>query len=127
VNRRIIDVKSNKGVARTGLLAAGAVALLLYNNVTALSGPCTTQIGQLEAQVANASPSSPTAGPTADQSVDAQLHHQPTPSTVGQAEHVANKDGDAAIERAKKADAANDAAGCNAALVVARQLYDLKD
>lgn len=126
-NRRIIDVKSDKRVARTGLLIASAAAFLLCSNVTALSGPCTTQIGQLEQQVASASPSSPTAAPTADQSLDAQLHHQPTPSTVGQAENIANKDGDAAIERAKKADAANDAAGCNAALVVARQLYDIKD
>ena len=126
-NRRIIDVKSDKRVARTGLLIASAAAFLLCSNVTALSGPCTTQIGQLEQQVASASPSSPTAAPTADQSLDAQLHLQPTPSTVGQAENIANKDGDAAIERAKKADAANDAAGCNAALVVARQLYDIKD
>jgi hypothetical protein len=45
---------------------------------------------------------------------------------VGQAAHVANKDGDAAIERAKKADAAGDAAGCNQALVEARRLYDIQ-
>ena len=65
-NRRIIDVKSDKRVARTGLLIASAAAFLLCSNVTALSGPCTTQIGQLEQQVASASPSSPTAAPTAD-------------------------------------------------------------
>jgi hypothetical protein len=116
-NRRLINVKSDKCVARTGLLIASAAAFLLCSNVTALSGPCTTQIRQLERQVASASPSSLTAAPAADQSLDAQLHHQPTPSTVGQAENIANKDGDAAIERAKKADAANDAAGCNGHLL----------
>jgi hypothetical protein len=42
---------------------------------------------------------------------------------VGQAEHVANKDVDAAIERARKADEANDATGCNAELTEARRLY----
>jgi hypothetical protein len=46
---------------------------------------------------------------------------------VGQAQHVANKDADAALERAKTADEANDVANCNAALVEARRLYDIKE
>jgi hypothetical protein len=57
--------------------------------------------------------------------VGAQLHHQPTPGSVGQAAHVANTEGDAAIERAKKADAEGDATGCNQALVEARRVYSI--
>jgi hypothetical protein len=113
-------------IGRAGLFIASAIVILLNSHGTALSGPCTEQIAKIEHRVANDG-ASPDAGPTAAQSVDAQLHRQPTPSTVGQAEHTANKDGDTAIEQAKEADAANDATGCNAELVVARRLYDIKD
>lgn len=124
--KRIISGAPDMRVGRASLFIASAIAILLYSHGTALSGPCTDQIAQLEYRVASAG-TSPESRPTASQSVDAQLHRQPTPSTVGQAEHTANKDGDAAIEQAKKADAANDAAGCNAELVAARRLYDIKD
>jgi hypothetical protein len=93
---------------------------------TALSGPCTEQIDQLQQRVAGPAPA-PVAGPTATQSVDAQLHHQPTPGSLGQAEHVANKDADAAIERARQADKANDATACNAELTEARRLYGINE
>jgi hypothetical protein len=116
----------DKSAVRTSLYIASTAAFLIYTSETALSGPCTAQILQFEQQTASASPTL-ASGPTATQSVDAQLHRQPTPSTVGQADHIANKDGDAAIEQAKKADSANDAAGCNAALVVARRLYGIGD
>jgi len=51
------------------------------------------------------------------------LHFQPTPDDVAHAQRVANKDGEAAIARAKAADAAGDAAGCKAALAQAKDLY----
>ena len=38
---------------------------------------------------------------------------------------MANKEADAALERARKADAAGDAAACEAALTEARRLYDI--
>ena len=38
---------------------------------------------------------------SANQSVGAPLHHQPTPNSVQSAERVANADGDAALERAR--------------------------
>jgi hypothetical protein len=131
--KRIIDLLCGASVqdaARTSLLIASAAGFLLGSNGVAVSGPCTAQIGQTEDQIAGANAGTdvgPAATPTASQSVGAQLHHQPTPNTVGQAAHAANQDGDAAIERAKKADAAGDAAGCNAAVIEARRLYDLKD
>jgi hypothetical protein len=111
---------------RGGLLIFTMSAILLCSSAAAHSGPCTAQIAQLEHQIAGDLPG-PESGPTAPQTVGAQLHRQPTPGSVGQAEHVANKDGDAAIERAKKADVAGNAAECNQALVEARRLYEINN
>jgi hypothetical protein len=113
-------------VRRLGPLVLGVVTALLIGNATALGGPCSAQIEQLRRQIAEGGPAAPSE-PTAAQSTDAQLHHQPTPNSVGQAQHVANEDADAALERAKRADAANDAASCSAAVSEARRLYDLKE
>jgi phage gp46-like protein len=77
----------------------------------------------LERQIAATGPSSQR-GPTGEQTVGAQLHHQPTPGSVQQAEHVANKDADEALARAKQADAAGNA-DCSAALKQARELYGI--
>ena len=88
------------------------------------SGPCTVQIAQLERQISLRA-SNPATGPTATQSVGAQLHHQPTPGTVEHAETVANADADAALQHARDADAAGNANGCNAALKEARRLYGI--
>lgn len=134
----ISTVGETSGSFRKAFVCGFTTAAILFCGVGAAhSGPCTADIGQLETQIAGDSPSpnsrpspnsapSPNSGPTTTQSVGAQLHHPPTPGSVGQAAHVANKDGDAAIERAKKADAAGDAAGCNQALVEARRLYDIQ-
>ena len=72
-----------------------------------------------------AAPPGPQSGPTFPQTLGAQLHQQPTPLDVQHAERVANKDGEAALEAAKKADAEGDAAVCNANLVRAKHLYDI--
>jgi hypothetical protein len=106
------------------ILVLGASAVLFWGISAAHGGPCTDQIAQFEQQIGHNQPG-PANGPTAPQSLGAQLHHQPTPSSVGQAEQVANKDGDAALDRAKKADAAGDAAGCKKALTEARRLYEI--
>lgn len=111
--------------SRRGLSAFTAAAILFCGAGAAHSGPCTADIDQFEHQIAGDIPG-PDSGPTATQSVGAQLHHQPTPGSVGHAAHVANKDGDAAVERAKTADAAGDAAGCRQALTEARRLYDVQ-
>ncbi len=117
--------------ALRGLTASAA---LLWGQAVAFAGPCTEQIAQLQAQVAASAPaplSAPVAGvesgATDTQSVGAQLHHQPTPGSVAQAEHPANADGTAALDRARKADAAGDAAGCNQAAAEARRIYAIKD
>ena len=108
--------------ASVSVLLAAAFCVLVAG--TAQAGPCTAQIDQLESQIHLAA-SNPAAGPTAPQTVDAQLHHQPTPGAVQHGEAKANADGDAALERARKADTQGDASACNEALRQARNLYAL--
>jgi len=106
-----------------GALRATACCILFAG--AAQAGPCTAEINQIEAQIRLAA-SNPVVGPTAPQTVDAQLHHQPTPGAVQHGEAEANADGDAALERARKADAQGDADGCHEALRQTRELYGLK-
>jgi hypothetical protein len=105
-----------------------SATILVAGTAAVHAGPCTTQIAQLEQQVAQlqANPAPSGAGEAmAPQSLGAQLHHQPTPSSVQSAQHTANTDADAALGRARKADDAGDAAGCAAALIEAKRLYGL--
>lgn len=106
------------------VVSLAATAVMLAGVDAARSGPCAEEIALLERQVAASAPG-PQSGPTGEQTVGAQLHHQPTPGSVEQAEHVANKDADQALARAKQADAAGNAADCNAALKRARDLYGI--
>lgn len=106
-----------------------AAATLLAGMAAAQAGPCTERIAQVQQQIANLQASSPPGGvgePTAPQSLGAQLHRQPTPNSVQSAEQKANADGEAALDRARKADDAGDAAGCTAALQEAMELYGLQ-
>jgi hypothetical protein len=113
------------GRLRTGsVVSLAASALVLASADAARGGPCTEDITLLERQIAAAVPG-PESGPTGTQTVGAQLHHQPTPGSVERAEHVANKDADEALARAKQADNAGNAADCNAALKQARELYGI--
>lgn len=107
-------------------LLAGTAAAILFGSVgAAQSGPCTAQIAQIEHQIGS-DEAGPTFGLKAPQSLDAQLHHQPTVSSVGQAERAANTDGDVAIDRAVTADAAGDGTRCNQELSAARRFYNIK-
>jgi hypothetical protein len=108
--------------ASVSVLLAAACCILFAG--TAQAGPCTAEINQLESQI-HLSASEPAVGPTAPQTVDAQLHHQPTPGAVQHGEAKANADGDAALERARKADTQGDTSACNEALRQARNLYAL--
>jgi hypothetical protein len=106
--------------APTGLLIATTAATLLCGGGTAQSGPCTPQIELLERQIWHAS-SSAKNDPTAPQSIEAQLHHQPTPETVRDAERKANADAAAALQRARQADTDNNPAACAKALDEAKR------
>jgi hypothetical protein len=107
---------------REATALAGLCGLTLVFVSAAHAGPCTAQISSLEQQI-RLSASNPAVGPSGTQTVGAQLHHQPTPSTVQHAENEANADADAALDRARKADAAGNASGCQSALTEARRLY----
>jgi hypothetical protein len=99
-------------------------ALLVTGAVNAQAGPCTARIAQIERFVQSSAPG-PDSGPSAPQSVGAQLHHQPTPGSVEGAEHRARADGLAALDRARQADAAGDAAACAKAIEEAKLIYGL--
>ena len=101
-------------------LAACAASMLAAG--PAQAGPCSTQIAALHSQISTLTPRTAT-GPMTMQSVGAQLHRQPTPSAIQQAQTVANSNADAALARAQKADQDGDASGCMEALRQARQLY----
>ena len=114
---------SRKSIGRpayVGLLIATTGAALLCAGGAAHSGPCTSQIEQLERQIGHAS-SSAKSGPTAPQSIAAQLHYQPTPETVHNAERKANADAAAALQRARQADTDDNPAACAKALDEAKR------
>ena len=107
--------KSNGRRAYLGLLIATTGATVLCGGSAVYGGPCTVQIAQLERQIRRAG-SSPESGPTALQSVEGLLHHQPTPDTVQNAARKANSDAAAALDRARQADVEGSAIACVKAL-----------
>jgi hypothetical protein len=112
-------------LVRSRIVALAAVTF--FGSAAAIqAGPCSSQISQVEAQIRKAQAIAQPGGagePSAPQSVGAQLHHQPTPGSVQSAEHKANADGEAALDRARQADAAGDVSACNKALSEAKALY----
>jgi hypothetical protein len=104
--------------------SALATACLVGAVTSAEAGPCTKQIAAVERQIHRAAPG-PDTGPTGPQTVGAQLHHQPTPSSVQSAEARARADAKAALDRARNADAAGDAKACAKALDEAKAVYGL--
>jgi type IV secretory pathway VirJ component len=114
-------------VIRSAMLLT--ITALLAGATTCRAGPCTGQIALVEQQIAQAqaNPSPSGAGePSAAQSLGAQLHHQPTPGSVENAADKAKSDAAAALDRARKADAAGDADTCGKALNEAKQIYGLE-
>lgn len=107
---------------RRSLVVVAAAFVLV--GAGAQAGPCSTQIAQLEKQI-GPSAAGAANGPSAPQSLGAQLHHQPTPGAVENAESRADADAAAAFERARRADAAGDAEACRKALDETRLLYGI--
>jgi hypothetical protein len=100
-------------------------AALVLGVASAHAGPCTTQIAQFE-QAVRQSANNPDAGPTARQSIGAQIDRQPTPGSVKRAEERAQATFDAALARAKRLDARGDRAGCMRALAAAKSMYNFQ-
>ena len=121
-----MDTRWRGKILQALALTAVTCGLVLADGTMAQAGPCTADISQLQTRV-QLSASRPVVGPTATQTVGAQLHRQPTPGAIDHAETKANADADAAMDRARKADEQGDASGCQEALRQARQLYGLAE
>jgi hypothetical protein len=104
--------------------AAFVVAVLLLST-TAHAGPCSSAIAQFE-QAVRQSANKPDAGPTARQSIGAQLDRQPTPESIARAEARAQTTFETSLARAKRFDARGNRAGCTRALAAARRMYNLQ-
>ena len=95
----------------------------------ALAGPCTGEIHDLEVEVNAKLDAIAGHGKTARQSTAAQMHRQPTPNTLANAEVEAGDISDADVTRvrqfiaqARQADGMDDLATCHKALADARVL-----
>ena len=108
--------------SRSMLLAAVAC---IGGAAVAQAGPCSTQIAEVDRYI-QSSARGDDGVPTAPQSIGAQLHHQPTPQTVENAESRARADAAAVLDRARKADAEGDARACTEALEEAKVMYGLE-
>lgn len=111
------------GTAARGLIFCVASVALLAGPDVAFGGPCTAAIAALEQEI-GARPAGPGASPTFSQTLGAQLHYQPTPRDVAHAQEVAREQLAAALEKARKADAAGEREACFAAVDRARHLYE---
>jgi hypothetical protein len=110
--------------SKNRLFAAALVigGALSQTAMPADAGPCGKMIAQFEMAVRQ-SADNPGAGPMAAQSIGAQLGHQPTPSSVEQANVKARRTFDAALTRAKILDAKGKR-GCATALAEAEELFN---
>jgi hypothetical protein len=104
--------------------SAMATAILLSSVALANAGPCAAQISQVEQEIKTAA-ANPLEGPSASQTIGAQLGRQPTPSTVQSAQQKAETLAEEALQNARQADAAGDADACQQALRRLRNLYGL--
>lgn len=98
----------------------GTIALALLISAPAQAGQCAQEIATYESAVADLAAK----GWSAHQSVRAQMHRQPTTKSVTGADAQAKIDAEhdrAALDRARKADALGDEAGCLRALSQARR------
>jgi len=121
-NTRNLPRKSIRRRAYVGLFVAATGATVLWSGRAAHSGPCAVQIARLEGQIRHAA-TSPENGPTAPQSVAGQLHHQPTPDSVQNAERNARLAAAAALDRVRQADVEGNAVACAKALDEAKHRW----
>ncbi|NNM73061.1 hypothetical protein [Enterovirga aerilata] len=108
------------------LLPVLGVAALVIPGASAQAGPCTAQIDAAQAAVDARIDAVAGAGRAGTESREARLHRQPTPGSVAQAEGKLGEGAQAeralaALGRAREADRANDASGCEAALAEVRR------
>ena len=106
------------------LISAGLVAAMLGLKIaSAAAGPCTQQISDFD-QVVRHAEKNPDAGPTARETIAAQLSHQPTPRSVQGAEQQAQETFQHALARAEALDARDDPS-CMQALTKSKELFEV--
>lgn len=120
-----LNISDRLNVTIRGLLVSAAAMVLAI--LPTWAGPCTSEIGRLQAEVDAKIAATAATGPTAPQSVDATLSHQPTPGSIAAAEEKVGAgpsmtDALAALKRAREADNANDKSACDEALAEVRSL-----
>lgn len=86
---------------------------------------CEAEIERLQSEAVNSSVRT-ISGPTAPQSVAAQLGHQPTPASVERAQHEAQSRFAGMLARARILASEGNSAACLQAVASARQLLALK-
>jgi hypothetical protein len=92
---------------------------------SAHAGPCADAIVRLESQLRQ-SEQNPATGPTAAQSVGAQLSRQPTAESVKRAREQAQANFASSLDRAKALDAEGKTAECMQAVETARLKLELR-
>jgi hypothetical protein len=113
---------------RTCSLGLGLIALALAS-ASAYGGPCENEIYDADIALNKRLDSAAQQGQSTSQSVGAQLHRQPTPGSIAAAEGKAGDLSEADVrtvtedmEAARKADSAEDLAGCEKALADVRRI-----
>jgi hypothetical protein len=106
------------------LISVVVVASLVSGVGFAHAGSCTAQVAHVERQIRH-SAVNPIEGPTAPQTLAAQLSRQPTPALVQRAERRADALAAAALERAREADGDGNATACTQAVNEVKDLYGI--
>ena len=99
-------------------------ATLALSIVSAHAGPCSADIAQFENTIRN-SARKPDAGPMGQQTIGAQLGHEPTPDSLKQAEDQAQTRFETTLARAKTLDAQGKSAECAQALSDAKLMFHI--
>jgi hypothetical protein len=98
---------------------------LIVISPSAQAGPCTDELDALQPKVDARVDAAAGAGKFAPESKAATTHQQPTPDSIAAAEARLNegkraREAVAALDRARKADAAGDSSACEAAVIEVR-------
>ena len=100
-------------------------AAFIIAHTAAYAGPCTDEIAKLQ-KIADDTRAGGFTGPTANQTIGAQLHHQPTPNSIAVAENMASGKVDAVLTSAKSLDGAGKEADCMEAVAKAKLLLNVQ-
>jgi hypothetical protein len=106
------------GMFLIGFVAVGS------NTAPAYAGPCSDEIVRLQTLM-RGNDSNPNIGPTAQQSVAAQMHRQPTADSVARAKTKADAKVEDALKRARLLDVRGKEDDCMKAVEEAKALLGL--